>query len=67
MMTITVNGSERQLDDGVTVAGLLQHLELGDQRVAVAVNRDVVPRGEHDACVLSEGDRVEIVRAVQGG
>ena len=52
---------------GLTVAALLAELDLGERRVAVAVNRDVVVRAEHPQHQLSEGDRVEIVHAVQGG
>ena len=66
-MKIAVNGAEREAAAGTTVAGLLAELGLGEKRVAVAVNRDVVPRSEHGSRVLAEGDRIEIVQAVQGG
>ena len=66
-MTIVLNGAERDLDDGTTVAGLLRALEVGGRGVAVAVDAEVVPRGAWDRTVLGEGARVEVVHAVQGG
>ena len=64
---IVVNGKPRQLAAGTTVAELIRELGLGDQRVAVERNRDVVPRAEHAATVLAQGDQVELVTFVGGG
>ena len=66
-MRITVNGSPREVADGITIQAMLEQLELQRTRVAVAVNKDVVPRAQHAEHRLAEGDRVEIVQAVQGG
>lgn len=66
-MQIHVNGQPRDAADGLTVAALLDELELESRRVAVEVNEDVVPRSEHPAHALAEGDRVEIVHAIGGG
>jgi sulfur carrier protein len=52
---------------GTTVAQLISELGLGDRRVAVERNRNVVPRAEHATTVLSEGDRLEVVTFVGGG
>lgn len=65
-MKITVNGNATELPDGLTVAGLVQHLGLTGP-VAIERNRDVVPRAEHPTTVLAEGDHVEIVHFVGGG
>lgn len=68
-MTITHNGEARDLEAGATVADLLT-LRFDDPRpngIAVAVNGDVVPRGDWAGWVLADGDAVEIVTAVQGG
>ena len=46
---------------------VLASLELPDRGVAVAVDAEVVPRGEWPAHELSEGARVEVLRAIQGG
>ena len=66
-MEVQVNGVARQLAEGTTVAALLADLALPKDGVAVAINRDVVPRGEHAERVIAAGDRVEIIRAVGGG
>ncbi len=62
-----VNGEPRALDAGVTVADLVAALGLGPRRVAVEVNRAVVPRAEYGATALREGDAVEIIHFVGGG
>ncbi len=64
---LTVNGESRPLPRPATVRGLLESLQLETHRVAVAVNRDVVPRSLFDSHALTEGDRVEILEAVGGG
>jgi sulfur carrier protein len=66
-MTISVNGEAREVRDGDSIAAVLEQLGLAGRRVAVAVNREVVPRASHDQHALAEGDKVEIVQAVQGG
>lgn len=66
-MHITVNGEEQQLPEGLTAAELVERIGLADQRIALEVNREIVPRSEYAATRLSEGDRVEIVRAIGGG
>jgi len=64
---IRVNGRSRTVASGCTLAELVASLELDRRRVAVAVNRDIVPRSRFDAHALSAGDRVEILEAVGGG
>ena len=64
---LTVNGTQRELDDGSTVAALLETLDLAGKFVAVEVNREIVPKARHAQHVLAEGDRVEIVTLVGGG
>jgi sulfur carrier protein len=66
-MRITVNGETREMGDGLTVETLLDALELRGKPCAVEVNRDVVPRREHAARLLSDGDSIEIVTLVGGG
>ena len=66
--TIVVNGTERQVPTGTTVADLVDELVPGDPTgTAVAVDGDVVRRGEWPATDLGEGARIEVLRAVQGG
>ena len=66
-MHITLNGEAIDITEGSTVAGLLEHLQLPRERVAVEVNLDIVPKTTYDGHGLSDGDRIEIVHFVGGG
>ncbi len=64
---VVINGQARTVAQGTTVAALIGELGLGDRRVAVERNREVVPRAEHATTILAAGDRVELVTFVGGG
>jgi sulfur carrier protein len=68
-MRVLVNGETTELRDGATVRSAVEALELpaSGRGVAVAVDAEVVPRGQWDAHELHDGARVEILRAIQGG
>jgi len=66
-MRITVNGEQRELRDGISVTGLLDELGIKPTRVAVEVNREVIPKARHALTLLRDGDKVEIVTFVGGG
>ncbi|MGY0560950.1 MULTISPECIES: sulfur carrier protein ThiS [unclassified Luteimonas] len=66
-MEIVLNGDTVSVDANSTVATLLQAKGLGERRVAVEVNGEILPRGLHAEHVLAPGDRVEIVHALGGG
>lgn len=66
-MHVVLNGEQRELQAGTTLADLLQSLELGQRRCAVEINEELVPRSEHQDRVLQAGDRIEIVQAIGGG
>lgn len=66
-MRVFVNGEGRDVPDGVTVAALLALLEIDRGRIAVEVNREIVPRSRHGEHSLAEGDRLEVVTMVGGG
>ena len=66
-MDILLNGETRNFPAPLTVAGLLVAIGLGEKRVAVEVNREVVPRSRHQTQALADGDRVEIIQAIGGG
>ena len=66
-MKVLVNGEPTELESGATVESALATLELPERGVAVAVDAEVVPRGQWPAHELSEGARVEVLRAIQGG
>ena len=66
-MQVILNGEEREIREAITVAELLHELQITLQYGAVAVNRRVVRRRDHEATCLQAGDRIEIVRPVGGG
>ena len=67
MIEVRVNGVDREVSDGSTVADLLAALGVAPAGVAVAVDGVVVPRPDHDRAVLPAGAAVEVLTAVQGG
>ena len=66
-MQIVVNGTDRAVPDGLTVALLLESMALAGKRVAVERNGEIVPKSLHAEAALADGDRLEIVVAVGGG
>jgi len=64
---LSINGEPRTAPPGCTVDELIASLGLNERRIAVAINRGVVPRSTFDSTRLSAGDRVEILEAVGGG
>ncbi|MGH8183940.1 MAG: sulfur carrier protein ThiS [Rhodanobacteraceae bacterium] len=66
-MRIFLNGEPRECALAATVTTLLAETGNGDRRVAVEVNREIVPRSQHAKHELHESDRVEIVSAIGGG
>jgi sulfur carrier protein len=65
-MKVTVNDKEVEVDEPVTVASLLERLGFPEKGIAVAVDWSVIPRSQwHTA--LTDGSKVEVVTAVQGG
>ncbi len=66
-MNVTVNGKPMEIPDGLTIDGLLAHLSVKREFTAVAVNTEITPRADFAGTVLTEGDRVEIVRPMGGG
>ena len=66
-MTVTVNGTERQVPDGTTLAEVIEALDVPAAGVAVAVNGAVVRRADWPVTPLADGATVEVLAAVQGG
>ena len=66
-MRIFLNGQPHECATQSTVAALLAEAGYANRRVAVEVNREIVPRSRHGQHALHEGDRVEIVQAIGGG
>jgi thiamine biosynthesis protein ThiS len=66
-MQISVNGELRNITDGLTVRELLEQLDIRPKLCAVERNKELLPRKQHDECVLQAGDKLEIVTLVGGG
>ena len=68
-MKIRVNGEKKTVDPNLNIYDLLTVLELNPRQagIAVAVNREVIPKTEWKVTELREGSEIEIIRAVQGG
>jgi sulfur carrier protein len=64
---VSVNGEPRELAPGLTLDRLVAAFTTAPSGVAAAVNETVVPRGQWPATALRDGDRVEVLTAVQGG
>ena len=69
MTSIFLNGEPASIDDGTTVEQLLTRLNVPSQArgVAVAVDAEIVPRGQWGSHVVENGAQVEVVTAIQGG
>jgi thiamine biosynthesis protein ThiS len=64
---ITLNGEERTLPAGLTVRGLLQHLDLHERLVVVEKNRQIIRRDDYADIEVAAGDTIELVHFVGGG
>lgn len=66
-MKLHVNGIEKDVPDGLTVAGLLSHLDLDARLIVVEHNLEILDRGRYADVPLSDEDRLELVQFVGGG
>ena len=66
-MNIQLNGESQNIPDNSTAQTLVEFLELGDKRLAMERNREIVPRSTYADTLLHEGDQIEIVHAIGGG
>jgi len=66
-VTITLNGEKKEVPDNVTVSGLLEFLNIQQQRVAVERNEMIVKKDRYGETVLADGDMLEVVSFMGGG
>lgn len=66
-MQIVLNGEQRDIPEGASIRALLASLGVDQQRVAVELNEQVVPKARHAETTLKPADRVEVVTFVGGG
>ena len=67
MIAISINGTEHQFEQTISVTALIEHMQLGNKRMALERNGEIVPRGQFNSQMLADGDKLEIVVAVGGG
>lgn len=65
--TVEINGEDRDITDGATLADLATKLELPETGVAIAVDDSVIPASAWGDTVLHGGERIDVLTAVQGG
>ena len=66
-MKLIINGNATDVNENVTVEGLLKELDIEPARVAVEVNMNIIKKVNYQDCLLKDGDSVEIVNFVGGG
>jgi len=67
-MQILINGNTKQFEvKSITIADLVNHLNISGKRIAIECNGEIVPRSKFAEVALNEGDKLEIVGAVGGG
>jgi sulfur carrier protein len=67
MLKISLNGVEQHVKRPMSVAALLAENGYAERKVAVEINREIVPKSMHAERVIHDGDEVEIVQALGGG
>jgi thiamine biosynthesis protein ThiS len=66
-VTVVLNGTEREVREGTSVADLIRELDLAPEQVAVELNRELVRRARHEEIAIRAGDVLEVVTLVGGG
>ncbi len=67
MIAISINGTVHQFDHPINVTALIEHMQLSNKRIALERNGEIVPRGQFNTQMLTDGDKLEVVVAVGGG
>jgi sulfur carrier protein len=65
--SITLNGDSYSIDGDTPLTVLLERLKMRRGRVAVEINREIVPKVNYDVTIVRAGDRVEIINFAGGG
>lgn len=67
MITILLNGNDKQLESNTSITQLLELLDLTEKRLAVEINQQIIARSDFSNTTLQSNDNVEIVQAIGGG
>ena len=66
-MNITVNGNQQNCPSDTNIYQLLTILSMQDKRIAIEINKEVIPKGAFGSHMLNDGDIVELIQAIGGG
>ena len=66
-MKIIINGSSREVPDNLSASELILSLGLANKRLALEINREIVPRSTFESHIIHADDKVEIVHGIGGG
>ena len=66
-MNIKINGEEHFIEENKTISEILDQLSLKPESIAIAINYQVLPKTAYTSRLVKEGDKLEIIHAVQGG
>jgi sulfur carrier protein len=66
-IVININGEQKEIIEGSSIAQLLEELNIRPGRVVIELNRDIVAREAYGSAILKQGDTLEIVHFVGGG
>lgn len=64
---MTINGEAREISDGLLLTDFIEELGLGQRKIAVELNREIIRSAEWPSTTLAENDTLEIVHFVGGG
>ncbi len=67
MISVSINGSLSTFAQPLSIAELLEQMQLSNKRIALERNGEIVPRGQFNQQMLADGDKLEVVVAVGGG
>ena len=67
MISVFINGSPATFDQPLSISELIDQMQLGNKRIALERNGEIVPRGQFNQQMLADGDILEVVVAVGGG
>ena len=66
-MQISLNGATQTVEDGTTLKQLVEAMGSDPRGIAIELNLEIIPKSEHGAVVLKDGDKLEVVQFVGGG
>lgn len=66
-MKLSVNGKPLKLENCTSADDLIKQLGYANQRIALEVNRAIIPKSQYAEFTLNDGDKIEIIKAVGGG